>query len=141
MQYKNPCSTADIIIRKQEKILLIQRADKPFKNKWALPGGHLDYGKETLEQTAKRELQEETGLEVNEQELKLFGVYSAPDRDPRAHYITHVYFADKFKGKLKAGDDAKNVRWFPISQLPLLAFDHKKIIDDYIKKQEEKNEN
>ncbi len=133
MQYKNPCSTADIIIRKQEKILLIQRGYEPFKDRWALPGGHIDYGKETLEQSAKRELEEETGLKVNIQDLKLFGVYSSPDRDPRAHYITHVYLANMFKGRTKAGDDAKNVRWFPISQLPLLAFDHKKIIDDYIK--------
>jgi len=132
MEYQNPASTADIIIEREKEILLIKRKHEPFKDKWALPGGHLDYGLETLEHAASRELQEETGLITPENQLQLFGVYSAPNRDPRGHYITHVYIAKTIKGTIKPGDDAKDTRFFPLENLPELAFDHNKILKDYL---------
>src|SRR3989344_5650769 len=91
MEYKHPCATADVIVERDNKVLLIRRKHEPFRNFWALPGGHINFGKETLEETAKRELGEETGILVDEENLRLFGVYSEPNRDPRGHYITHVY--------------------------------------------------
>ena len=127
-EYKNPASTVDVIVEKEEKILLIRRKYEPFKNVWALPGGFIDYGKETLEEAASRELKEETGLVTLS--LKLFGVYSSPDRDPRGHTISHVYTA-KVSGKLRAWDDAKEAAYFPLDNLPELAFDHEKILEDY----------
>ena len=131
MEYKNPCATADVIVEKDMQVLLIKRKHKPFRNMWALPGGHVDCGKETLEKTAARELREETGILVNEENLRFFGVYSEPDRDPRGHYITHVYVTRNFEGELQADDDAEEARFFPLENLPELSFDHKKILEDY----------
>lgn len=133
MKYKNPFATADIIVERDNKILLIKRKHEPFRNMWALPGGHVDYGKETLEETATRELREETGISVNKKDLGFFGVYSEPKRDPRGHYITHVYLARNFNGRLIADDDAIDARFFPFENLPELAFDHKRILNDYQK--------
>ena len=131
MEYKNPCATADVIVERNNQILLIRRKHDPFRNKWALPGGHLDYGKETLEKAAIRELEEETGILVSEQDLRFFRVYSDPNRDPRGHYITHVYVARKFNGQPVADDDAEDARFFPLENLPDLAFDHQRILTDY----------
>ncbi len=131
MEYKNPCATSDVIVEKDKQVLLIRRKRDPFGNMWALPGGHLNYGKETLEETATRELREETGILVSEENLRFFGVYSEPNRDPRGHYITHVYATRNFEGTLKADDDAKEVRFFPLEDIPELAFDHNKILRDY----------
>lgn len=133
MKFKNPGATIDLIIEKNEKILLIERKYEPFKGKWALPGGFIDYGKETLEKAAVREGGEETSLKIKLKDLEFFGVYSSPNRDPRGHIISHVYIVKKYSGELKANDDAKQVRWFPLYELPKLAFDHKKIINDYRK--------
>lgn len=136
MNYENPASTVDIIIEQKEKVLLIKRKNEPFKDMWALPGGHLDYGKETLEEAAVRELNEETGLEVKPNDIEMVGVYSDPNRDPRGHVISHVYSTRNFNGKPIANDDAKNVRFFPLENLPELAFDHHKILKDYICKKQ-----
>lgn len=133
MRYENPCATADVIVERDKQILLIKRKHEPFRNMWALPGGHLDCGKETLEITAVRELKEETGISVNEEDLEFFRVYSEPDRDPRGHYITHVYVAKAFNGQPVADDDANDARFFSIKKLPKLAFDHEKILNDYFK--------
>ena len=135
MKHKNPAATSDLILENEnEEIYLIQRKDEPFKGMWAIPGGHVELGKETCKQAAVREFREETGLIVKVKDLKLFNEYSEPDRDPRGHYITHVYTAKKFTGALKAGDDAKEVKPFSKYNLPPLAFDHKKIIKDYLMK-------
>ncbi|MGK0209223.1 MAG: 8-oxo-dGTP diphosphatase [Patescibacteria group bacterium] len=130
--YINPAATSDIIVENYKReILLIQRGEEPYKDMWALPGGHLNLGQETAEYCAKRELQEETGLIVKLKNLKLVGVYSEPNRDPRGHYITHAYATKYFTGEVQAADDAKNAQWFSLSQLPELAFDHVRIISDY----------
>ena len=127
--YKNPIPTVDIIIEYKGKIVLIERKHEPFG--WAIPGGHVDYG-ESLEQAAVREAKEETSLDVKL--VKQFHTYSDPARDPRNHKISTVYIA-KGKGKLRAKSDAKNVKLFTKENLPKLAFDHKKILEDYFKEE------
>ena len=129
--YKNPASTVDLIVPYENGIVLIKRKYEPFKGFWALPGGFLENGKETLEEAAARELFEETGLRTKPEELKLIGVYSDPKRDPRGHVIAHAYEARNFFGKLKASDDAAEAGVF--NKLPNLAFDHERIIRDYFK--------
>lgn len=128
MIFKNPASTVDLIVEREEGVILIKRKNLPYREMWAIPGGFIEYGKETLEEAAKRELREETGLEALG--LRFMQVYSNPNRDPRGHVIAHVYVAE-VKGKPKAGDDAKAVKFFPINSLPELAFDHDKILKDY----------
>jgi len=130
MEFKNPGVTADIIIEKEDKILLVKRKNDPFKGKWALPGGFLDFGKETIEETAARELKEETGLNLLEYEL--LNVYSKPNRDPRIHTVSLVYIGKKYDGTAEAGDDAEEIGYFPLDSLPELAFDHARILRDYL---------
>ena len=130
--YVNPASAVDLIVPYELGIVLVKRKYAPFKNCWALPGGFLEMGKETLEQAAARELFEETGLKSNAFDLRLLGVYSNPKRDPRGHVISHTYEVLNYSGKLKASDDAAEVRVF--EKLPKkLAFDHEKILGDYFK--------
>ncbi|MEW6618455.1 MAG: NUDIX hydrolase [bacterium] len=126
-RYKNPIPTVDIIIELEDKgIILINRKNPPYG--WAIPGGFVDYG-ESLEQTAVREAKEETSLDV--QLIKQFHTYSNPERDPRHHTITTVYLA-RATGTPKADDDAKQIGVFTQETLPQnLAFDHKKILQDY----------
>lgn len=124
--YKNPSLTVDCIIEKEGKILLISRRNYPFG--YSLPGGFVDYG-ESVDQALIREMKEETNLEITEP--KLFGVYSAPDRDPRSHTVSVVYYA-KTTSRATAGDDAKDLDFFDLDNLPQpIAFDHLKILKDY----------
>jgi len=139
VEYVNPACTGDIILERnvykdRPEVLLIERGSCPFVGKWAFPGGHMNLGTETVENCVVRELKEETGLVVLEKDLRLFGVYSEPKRDPRGHYVTHVYTAESFEGQLEANDDASDAKWFFLDDLPELAFDHEKIINDYIAK-------
>jgi 8-oxo-dGTP diphosphatase len=130
--YKYPAYTADLVILKDDTILLIKRKNPPFQGSWALPGGFVDPG-ETAEKAAHRELKEETGVKVSK--LVHVGRWDKPDRDPRGQVIT-----DAFKAvvtgdvKERAGDDAKEVKWFDVKKLPSLAFDHKDIIVKALKK-------
>ncbi len=130
IQPKNPFPTVDIIIELEGKgIVLIMRKNPPYG--WAIPGGFVDYG-ETLEEAAVREALEETSLHVDL--IRQFHVYSAPDRDPRQHTIATV-FIGKSAGIPKAADDAKDVGIFTWDTLPdNLAFDHRKILEDYFNK-------
>lgn len=129
MNYKKPNITVDAIILQEQSVLLVKRKNDPFKDKWALPGGFVEYG-ETTEKAVIREINEETGLHTNIK--KLVGVYSEPDRDPRGHTITIVYMLKIVNGELKSGDDAIDVKFFNLNNLPDLSFDHKKIIHDTI---------
>lgn len=124
---KKPSLTVDIIIKIDSGVVLIKRKNEPFKGKWALPGGFVEYG-ERVEEAAKREAKEETGLEIKIQ--KLLGVYSDPKRDPRGHTVTVCYLAKRKRGQLKASTDAAKVKIF--KQIPWedLAFDHAKILKD-----------
>ncbi|NJE02308.1 NUDIX hydrolase [Thermococcus sp. JdF3] len=120
--------TADVVILYGDGVVLIKRKHEPFKDHYALPGGFVEYG-ETVEEAALREAREETGLDVRL--IRLVGVYSDPNRDPRGHTVTTAFLAVG-SGKLKAGDDAKEVHVVSIEEalnLPL-AFDHGKILRD-----------
>lgn len=124
--YRNPLPTVDIIISVPGGVVLIKRKNPPHG--WALPGGFIDYG-ESAENAAVREANEETGLSLAD--LKLFGVYSDPDRDPRHHTLTVVYTA-RAEGSPTPADDAAQVGVFTRDALPSpLAFDHGKILQDY----------
>jgi 8-oxo-dGTP diphosphatase len=127
---KSPLLTVDIIIkRKDGTIVLIKRLNPPFKDHYAIPGGFVEYG-ETVEQAAKREAEEETGLKIGN--LKLVGVYSDPNRDPRGHVVSVAFLADELGGELKASTDAKEVGVF--KEIPdELAFDHTRILDDALR--------
>ncbi len=132
---KGPFTTVDAIIEINDGIVLIQRSNPPFG--FALPGGFVDYG-ESLEEAVKREMKEETDLDL--EDLKQFHTYSEPGRDPRFHTIATVFIA-KAKGRPKAGDDAASLKIMKLDEIEKLnfAFDHKEIIQDYLKYKEGKN--
>ncbi len=130
-QYRNPLPTVDVIVELPEGIVLIERKNEPLG--WAIPGGFVDYG-ETLEHAAVREMQEEIGLMLEEEQLRLLGCYSDPSRDKRSHNISTVYVATA-TGTPNAGDDAAAFGIFPIDALPEpLCFDHARILSDYRRK-------
>ncbi len=128
---KTPMLTVDaVIIGEESNVLLIKRKRNPFKGYWALPGGFVEYG-ETVENALNREVKEETGLTVEEKEL--LGVYSDPRRDPRGHIVTIVFLVKKVSGGLIESLEAEEIKFF--RKLPeKIAFDHKKIILDALKR-------
>ena len=111
------------------QILLIERGGEPYPGSYALPGGFLNPD-ETLDQCARRELLEETSIQ--KARLVQFGVYSAPDRDPRERVISVAYLALVREEAVQpvAGSDAANLAWHPLKVLPALAFDHGAILAD-----------
>ena len=127
---RRPLITVDgVVLVDEEGIVLVKRLNEPFKDFWALPGGFVEYG-ETTEEAVKREVKEETGLEV--EVLKLIGVYSDINRDPRGHVVSICYLCRGVGGFLKASSDAGDVAVFHLSELKSLklAFDHRKILID-----------
>ena len=129
--YPHPAVTTDIVIfsirDEALKVLLIKRAGKPYKGKWALPGGFVRED-EDLDTSALRELEEETGVrDVYLEQLYTFG---EPQRDPRERVITVAYYAliASDQVSLCAATDAEAVGWFGLDETPLLAFDHAGII-------------
>lgn len=126
---RNPYPTVDVLIHHAGLgIVLVERRNPPHG--WALPGGFVDYG-ERCEDAARREALEETGLDVLL--TGLLGVYSDPGRDPRFHTMSVVYTAQaKDASRLAAGDDAGRAAFFPLDGLPPLAFDHGRMVQDYI---------
>ncbi len=124
--FRNPFPTVDVIIRVDGKVVLVERKNEP--KGWALPGGFVDYG-ESLEAAVVREAKEETGLDLFD--LRQFGAYSDPARDPRQHNISVVFTAEG-RGDLVGGDDAAHAALFSLDALPSpLCFDHGQILDDY----------
>lgn len=130
MGQRRPLLAVDVIIRRSDDtIVLIKRKNPPFKDFYAIPGGFVEYG-ETVEAAAVRETKEETGLDVKI--LKLVGVYSDLERDPRGHVVSIAYLAEQVGGTLRPGTDAKEVDAF--EKIPKeLAFDHQKILKDALK--------
>ena len=127
MVYKTPKLTVDGVILENGEILLIKRKGEPFKGKWALPGGFVEYN-EKVEDAVIREIREETG--VNAEIKELVGVYSDPKRDPRGHTVSIVFLLNVISGEIKCGDDACNAKFFNLKKLPDLSFDHDIIISD-----------
>jgi 8-oxo-dGTP diphosphatase len=120
--------TADTLLVVGNEVMLVQRKHDPFVGQWGLPGGFVEPD-ERIPDAAKRELQEETG--VAGIELQQFGTYGDPGRDPRGRTVSVVYWQRLAqKPPCVAGDDAADCRWFPIDQLPRLAFDHSRILED-----------
>ncbi len=128
--YPRPALTVDLVLVTREacpQVLLIRRKGEPFAGKWALPGGFVEEN-EPLARAARRELEEETGLKG----VEIEPLYTAgdPGRDPRGWVVSVAYLARVKPGELKpvAADDADAVSWFPLDELPELAFDHAMIL-------------
>lgn len=129
-KYEHMAVTTDCVIFCYEdwklKVLLVRRGGEPYKGMWAFPGGFLRM-KETAEQGALRELREETGL--SPASIGQLGVFSDVNRDPRERVITIAWYALVKPSEVIGGDDAAEAAWFPVDELPPLAFDHGKIFD------------
>lgn len=128
--FPRPALTVDVVLLTREatpSLLLIQRAKEPFAGQWALPGGFVEIG-ETLGAAARRELLEETGVEVTD--LEPLCTAGDPGRDPRGWTVSVVYLARVNVGEVDpaAADDARAVGWFALDALPALAFDHATIV-------------
>ena len=128
--YPRASVTVDVVLATREekpRVLLIRRGKDPFAGCWALPGGFIEMD-ETLEESARRELREETGLEAGR--LVPLGVFGDPGRDPRGRTISVVFAGrvDAAKAKPLAADDAAEVGWFALRRPPQLAFDHRRIL-------------
>ncbi len=125
---QTPALTTDCIAFDENgAALLIRRKNPPYEGQFALPGGFVDVG-ETVEAACRRELCEETGIKAGT--LRLVGVYSAPDRDPRGHTCSIAFLAKVTPGQPKAGDDAAAAQWVTDWRTVDLAFDHAKILAD-----------
>lgn len=129
-QYPHPAVTTDCVIFGYDvaeglSVLLVQRGLEPFKGRWAFPGGFMKID-EDADTGALRELSEETGLRPAA--IEQFGTFTQVDRDPRERVITIAYFALVRKADVQGGDDAAQARWFPVGQVPPLAFDHDRIL-------------
>ena len=130
--YPRPMVTVDAAVFKMQRnslhILLVKRKNDPFKDCWAIPGGFVEMN-ESLDEAVARELEEETGLK-NVLLMQLY-TYGDVDRDPRGRTITVLYYGylTDSKTKVKGNDDASEAKWFPINNLPPLAFDHNKICE------------
>jgi 8-oxo-dGTP diphosphatase len=131
-----PALTVDVVLlagTPPASVLLIERANEPQRGWWALPGGFVDGG-ERVAAAARRELREETGIAIDG-DGELLGVYDAPGRDPRRPTISIAYL-HRAPAKLAASgaDDARSARWFEVSRLPELAFDHALIVADALRR-------
>ncbi|WP_020471047.1 NUDIX domain-containing protein [Zavarzinella formosa] len=129
--YPRPSVTVDIALVTTEiipRVLLIRRLNSPYAGHWALPGGFVDEN-ERLIDAARRELKEETGLEQGD--LEQLHTFGDPHRDPRGWTVSVVYMARVWPQLLtpKAGDDAAEVSWFRLDNLPPLAFDHLDVLN------------
>jgi 8-oxo-dGTP diphosphatase len=131
-EYPRPALTVDVVIFSLREdrlhVLLIRRAEKPFAGMWALPGGFVNID-ESLDEAAYRELGEETGL--RDAYLEQLYTYGSPQRDPRGRVVTVSYFAlipADAPLLAETSDEISEADWFPVDEIPLLAFDHAEII-------------
>lgn len=133
-EFPRPAVTVDVALFRRDgdhwSILLIRRGNDPFAGKYALPGGFVDE-MEPLADAARRELREETSIEVDR--LHQLRAYGEPGRDPRGHTVSIAHCAVVDRAVTAAsGDDADAAEWFRIDQLPGLAFDHDQIVHDAV---------
>jgi len=130
-EFPRPGVTADVILftlsRGTLRVLLVRRRNPPHRGRWALPGGFVEID-EPLEDAARRELREETGVAVKA--LEQLYTFGDPRRDPRSRVITVAYFAliDSERLRLRPASDAADASWHPVFRLPRLAFDHREIV-------------
>ena len=124
--FRQPALTVDCVVVEGDAVVLIRRKNEPFKGQYALPGGFVDWG-ETVEAACAREMREETSLQIRD--LKLVGVYSRPDRDPRGHTVTVAFTGEADLSVMKAGDDAAEVELVADWRDQNLAFDHREIVE------------
>lgn len=131
-KYPHPAITADCVVLafdgKDIRVLLIERKNNPYAGCWAFPGGFMEID-EAVEESARRELIEETGFPCDC--FEQFHVFSKVDRDERERVVTVAFLALlPYLPEVKAADDAKRAEWHKLSELPALAFDHKEIIEE-----------
>jgi 8-oxo-dGTP diphosphatase len=132
MNAEHPSLAVDcVVFDPRGRLLLIRRKHPPFRAQYALPGGYVECG-ETTEQAAARELAEETGLVAAE--VSLIGVYSDPQRDPRGHVVSIAYRVAVAGYDPRAGDDAADAAFVADWEDLDLAFDHRKIVNDAVRK-------
>ena len=134
--FPRPAVTADVVCLARDggqiRVLLIERNHPPFAGCWASPGGFVDQN-ESLEDAARRELLEETTL--SGVTIEQFGAYGDPGRDPRGHTVTVAFIARLDECTPVVGsDDAARAEWFPVDELPPLAFDHDRILADALRR-------
>lgn len=129
-EYPRPALTADVVLiapGAPAEVLLVRRGKPPFEGCWALPGGFVEMD-EDLEPAARRELAEETGMEAGP--LMQVGAFGRPGRDPRGRVVSVAFTGTPARegAGAQAASDAAEARWFPLDELPELAFDHAEII-------------
>jgi 8-oxo-dGTP diphosphatase len=125
VQYRNPAPAVGVIIIEEGAVLLVKRRFDPYRGLWVIPSGFIEYD-ENARETAAREVQEETGLVIG-----LDGLHSVEScfDDPRGNTLLVLYRGHRTGGSLKAGDDAEDVRFFPLGTLPPIAFEaHRKVL-------------
>jgi 8-oxo-dGTP diphosphatase len=118
IHYRNPAPTTGVIVLKEGKVLLVKRRYQPYRGKWVIPSGFVEYSEDIIE-TAVRELKEETGVDVKIDSL--YEVKSCFD-DPRGNTVLVLYLGHIDGGELIAGDDAESVGFFSLHDLPEIAF-------------------
>lgn len=139
VQYRNPVPAVGAFVRKESRLLMVLRKYPPRAGLWTLPAGFMEYD-EAPEETAVREVKEETGLDVSVPATGgLFSVYRAGD-DPRTRVVLILFEADIVGGKLKPGDDALKAEFFPLDNLPEdIAFSaHRRALSDYLAREKKK---
>jgi 8-oxo-dGTP diphosphatase len=123
-------AVVDCVAFRGGELLLVLRRKEPGAGKWALPGGFMEFG-ESAQEAASRECLEETAVPVRAG--RLVGVYSSPARDPRQTVAIAFLCEPEAGTEPRGGDDAAEARWWNVSSLPPLAFDHEKIVFDALK--------
>ena len=127
-----PTASSDCVVVRGDEVALVKRATNPFMGYWTLPGGLMDNG-ESIEQTALREVREETGIKGRI--IRLIGVYSSPGRDPRGTSLSAAFLVKYVRTEGKPDDENSEVRFFPMNKIPKkLGFDHSLIVKDALRR-------